>query len=70
MRRYLAVTPYWIVMGLAASWSGAETPKRASTPAVFPPPSAEELSEVSLPKVRLDLLRMVHEDQVARRSGK
>lgn len=36
---------------------------------VFPPPSEAELSTVEHPELRLELLKMVSEDQVARSAG-
>ncbi|MGD2109345.1 MAG: hypothetical protein PVI86_08120 [Phycisphaerae bacterium] len=37
--------------------------------AVFPKPSAGELSGISLPELRAELLRMAQADQIARASG-
>ena len=36
---------------------------------VFPPPSKDELSKLERPKLRVELLKMVSEDQVARSAG-
>ena len=36
---------------------------------VFPQPSSAELAEITQPKLRVELLKMVHDDQVARKTG-
>ena len=36
---------------------------------VFPPPSEAELSKLERPELRLELLKMVSEDQIARSAG-
>ena len=36
---------------------------------IFSPPTMTELSEIDQPKLRKELLKMISEDQIARRSG-
>ena len=42
----------------------------STTPAVFDPPSDEELAGISHRKLRVELLQMAHADQVARSAGR
>jgi hypothetical protein len=41
----------------------------APTPAVFDPPPEHEIDKITQPILRAELLRMVHNDQVARSAG-
>ena len=46
-----------------------QTSTEPETEPVFPPPSEYELSKITHPELRAELLRMVYEDQAARRAG-
>jgi len=52
-----------------AGASSMGVPSDAATPAVFTPPPAHELDKITHPSLRAELLRMVHEDQMARSAG-
>ena len=49
--------------------SGVSTATEPELKQVFPPLSKDELSKLERPKLRLELLKMVSEDQVARSAG-
>ncbi len=53
----------------ASQSSGVSTARKPEVGHVFPLPSEDELSKLERPKLRLELLKMVSEDQVARSAG-
>ncbi len=49
--------------------SDSENVTAPKVESVFPQPSGAELAEITQPKLREELLKMVSEDQVARKTG-
>ena len=65
MRHTLA---YAALMFMLVSLASAQQ-QRPEPPPVFGPPTADELSSITHPDLRTELLWMAFEDQEARRSG-
>ena len=54
--------------GASQSSDGDDATKPEVKP-VFPPPFEDDLSKLERPELRLELLKMVSDDQVARKAG-